>query len=116
MIGGTNKTKLQGLVFLHENRVIHGDIHGKIIMMDHGSSQTPAEEGGRVQRNVRYYLVDFTHASIVDGQNDYLFQEDLRDLGLMIDRALGNVSCCFRLYISLLMCSESACRSCRTLS
>jgi len=79
---------LQGLVFLHENRVIHGDIHGKIVMMDQASQQAQAES--RVHCGVRYYLVDFTHASIVDVQNDYLFQEDLRDLGLMIDRALRN--------------------------
>lgn len=76
-------------MFLYENRVVHGDIHGKIVMMDQASQQAQAE--GRVHRGVRYYLVDFTHASIVDGQNDYLFQEDLRDLGLMIDGALGNV-------------------------
>jgi len=70
--------------------VIHGDIHGKIVMMDQASQQAQAES--RVHCGVRYYLVDFTHASIVDVQNDYLFQEDLRDLGLMIDRALRNVS------------------------
>jgi len=79
---------LQGLVFLHENRVVHGDIHGDIVMMDKPSSQ---ETQGSRTRCVRYYLVDYTHASIVDGEDEHVFQEDLKDLGIMIDRALGNI-------------------------
>lgn len=48
---------LQGLVFLQENRIVHGDIHSGTIMMDPSSPSDEGSKIGRVQRNIRYHLV-----------------------------------------------------------
>lgn len=96
----------QGLVFLQELKIVHGDIHREVVMMDKGTGSTDNGDN-RITRNVRYYLVrtyplrsassltvrqaDFTHATIVEHTRDHLFAQDLRDLGLLMDTTLGNV-------------------------
>lgn len=76
---------LQGLVFLQENKIVHGDIHSGVVMMD------PTTQDGlnRVQCNIRYHLADFTHATMLRQQDDHLFCEDLRDLGNLINNSFG---------------------------
>lgn len=79
--------------------MVHGDIRAPIVMMDRPDPKTQDDACG--PKPVRYHLVDFTHASIVEGDNDHLFQEDLRDLGLLIDATLGNVrGWCLLLFVS----------------
>jgi len=63
-------------------------------MVDLNANGKEAGDGRcRAGCDVRYYLVDFTHACVVedDGQ-DHLFTEDLRDLGYAIeDMIVANV-------------------------
>ena len=82
---------LQGLVFLQENKIVHGDIHAGVVMMDPAGCPAEGVRVNRVQSNIRYHLVDFTHASIVQQPDDQLFGEDLRDLGLLIEKGFGTV-------------------------
>ncbi|PVF97625.1 hypothetical protein CPB86DRAFT_785568 [Serendipita vermifera] len=82
---------LQGLVFLHENRIVHGDIRRQVVMMDNGNPSIATGPGAsRIQRDVKYFFVDFTHAVVVGDKAEYLFREDLRDLGLLISQALDD--------------------------
>jgi hypothetical protein len=78
-------------------------------MMDKGNGHgIDGVRLNRIQCNIRYHLVrlvrlsraqpgsfpiqvDFTHATIVGEQDDHLFLEDLRDLGLLVDKAFGTV-------------------------
>ncbi|KAG8835238.1 hypothetical protein FRC18_000788 [Serendipita sp. 400] len=81
---------LQGLIFLQENNVVHGDINASVVMMDEGNKYEEEEgQWNRIRSNVRYYLADFTHGAIVEDKTNHLFLEDLRDLGLLIDQVLG---------------------------
>lgn len=89
-----DRPKLQGLAFLHENRIIlhtYGDLHGT--MMDIGG--LPLENFDRTKFPVRYYRINFSKAEQLEPEvsahySD--FHKDVQDCGTTLERMLMDVS------------------------